>query len=304
MNAYALSLELEKQKSRTRKVTVISLIFHALLFVWLLLYRTIMPEPVALTEISWIEPEQVLPAAAAPSIEPTRPVKRTLPTPERKPEHFVRKTEKSDFAPKPQEDRAAKDVLQRKFASLERTAQRSSPKIAAIAASNIADRPSLAAVPDRGEAVSLERGEAVTSQPVELSRSVKRPSTSTVKLGTVPDRVVAPATTDRTESTTRRMVDGMSLIGPVADRMLLSYGKPKYPDWAKREGIEGAVDLYFIVLPNGKVKENILVQKTSGFEDFDRKAIDALLAWKFEPLDGGRTGEQWGSITFEYRLSD
>jgi TonB family protein len=308
MNAYALSLELEKQRSRTRKVTAISLLFHALLFIWLLLYRTITPEPVALTEISWLEPEAVLPAAAAPSIEPTKPVRRTPPSPERKPEHFVRKTEKSDFAPRPQEEHAAKDVLQRKLASLERTAQRSSPKIAAIAASNISDRPSLAAVPERSDAqggsVTLERGEVVRSQPVELSRSVKRPSSSTVKLGTVPDRAAAPATVAEAESTARRMIDGMSLIGPVADRILLSYGKPQYPDWAKSEGIEGAVDLYFIVLPNGKVKENILVQKTSGFEDFDRKAVDALLAWKFEPLDGGRTGEQWGSITFEYRLSD
>ena len=72
----------------------------------------------------------------------------------------------------------------------------------------------------------------------------------------------------------------------------------------EREGIEGAVDLYFIVLPDGTVKENVLVQKTSGFEDFDTNAIKALLAWRFEPVDGGRTGEQWGAITFEYRLSN
>ena len=305
MNAYALSLELEKQRSRTRKVTVISILVHAMLFLWLLLYRTIAPEPVTLTEISWVEPEPVLPAAAAPSIEPSRPVRRTPPSPERKQEHFVRKTEKSDFAPRPQEERAAKDVLQKKLASLENTAQRNSPKIASIAAAKISEKPSLAAVSEpRSGTVALDRGEAVSSPPVELSRSGKRPATSPVRLGTVPEKTVTAATADRAESTAKRMIDGMSLVGPVADRTLLSYGKPKYPEQAKREGIEGAVDLYFIVLPNGKVKENILIQKTSGFEDFDRNAITALLAWKFEPLDGGRTGEQWGAITFEYRLSN
>jgi TonB family protein len=307
MNAYALNLELEKQRSRTRKVGAISLLIHVLLFLWLLLYRTIAPEQVALTEISWIEPEPPVPAAAAPSIEPARPVRRTVPSPERKPEHFVRKTEKSDFAPRPQEELAAKDVLQHKLASLERTAQKSKPRIASIAASKVSERPSLASVPENSVqdgSVSLERREKTGPVPVTLSRSEKRPSSTPVKLGTVPDRDVTPAKAEKAESTTRRMIDGMSLVGPVADRMLISYGRPRYPDWAKREGIEGAVDLYFIVLPNGKVKKNILVQKTSGFEDFDGNAIAALLAWKFEPLEGGRTGEQWGAITFEYRLSN
>jgi TonB family protein len=307
MNAYALNLELEKQRSRTRKVGAISLLIHLLLFLWLFLYRTIAPEPVTLTEISWIDPEPVVPASAAPSIEPAKPVRRTVPSPERKQKHFVRKTEKSDFAPRPQEELAAKDVLQSKLASLERKTQRSNPRIASIAASNVSERPSLASVPEseaRAGSVSLERGEKVASTPVALSRSEKRSASAPVKLGTIPDRAVTPARADKAESTARRMIDGMSLVGPVADRMLISYGRPRYPDWAKSEGIEGAVDLYFIVLPSGKVKENILVQKTSGFEDFDRNAIKALLAWKFEPLDGGRTGEQWGAITFEYRLSN
>jgi TonB family protein len=248
-----------------------------------------------------------MPAAAAPSIEPTRTVRRQPPAPERRQEHFVRKTETSDFAPQPQEERAVKDVLQQKLASLERTTQRSSPRIASIAASKVSDRPSLAAVPEsntaRAGAATLERGEAVSAPPAELSRSAKKPASSAVKLGTVPERAVTAAKADDSESEARRIVDGMTLAGPVADRMLVEYGKPRYPDRAKREGIEGDVDLYFIVLPDGTVKENVLVQKTSGFEDFDRNAVEALLAWRFEPLDGGRTGEQWGAITFEYRLS-
>jgi TonB family protein len=171
----------------------------------------------------------------------------------------------------------------------------------------MSERPSLAAVTDRNDAragtTTLDRGETASSRPAELSRSVKRPSSSAVRLGTVPEKAVTAATVAKADSTARRVIDGMSLVGPVADRMLISYGRPQYPDWAKREGIEGAVDLYFIVLPGGNVKENVLIQKTSGCADFDRNAIDALLAWKFEPLGRGRTGEQWGAITFEYRLS-
>lgn len=308
MNAFALSLELARQQSRTRKTAGVSLLIHALLLLWLILHRTMAPAPDVLTEITWVDPEPVRPAAAAASIEPSRPVRRTPPTPKQAPEHFVRKTEKSDFAPQPQMDRAAKDKLQRKLASLERTTQRDRPKIASLAASRLSDRPSLAAVHDRTAAengsIALDRSESTDARPVQLARSEKPRARSSVRLGTIPEKTVTPANVARADSTARRMIDGMSLVGPVADRMLVSYGRPGYPDWAKREGIEGAVDLYFIVLPNGKVKENILVQRTSGFEDFDRNAIDALLAWKFEPLSGGRTGEQWGAITFDYRLSD
>ena len=68
--------------------------------------------------------------------------------------------------------------------------------------------------------------------------------------------------------------------------------------------MESSVTLYFVVRPNGSVKENILVQRTAGFGDFDENARAALRAWRFEPLKGGRTGEQWGTITFHFRLRE
>ena len=92
--------------------------------------------------------------------------------------------------------------------------------------------------------------------------------------------------------------------GPVADRPLISYKTPIYPEWAKRQAVEASVTLYFVVLPDGRVKENVLIQKTSAYEDFDNNATSALLTWRFQPLKGGATGEQWGLITFRYKLSD
>ena len=97
---------------------------------------------------------------------------------------------------------------------------------------------------------------------------------------------------------------GATLMGPIADRAVVSHVTPLYPDWAKGEGVEGSVTLYFVVRPDGSVRENVLVQKTAGFEDFDENARTALRAWRFEALHEGRIGDQWGTITFHFRLRD
>jgi len=104
--------------------------------------------------------------------------------------------------------------------------------------------------------------------------------------------------------TARRTLAGASLAGPIADRAILQMTQPVYPDWAKKEAVEGSVTLYFVVRPDGSVKENVLVQKTAGFQDFDESARTALRAWRFAALGAGRTGEQWGTITFHFRLRD
>ena len=85
---------------------------------------------------------------------------------------------------------------------------------------------------------------------------------------------------------------------------MLAAVKPEYPEWAKADAVEGSVRLYFVVLPDGRVKENVLVQKTTGFEDFDDNAVAALRSWRFAPLGAGRTGDQWGTITFRFRIVD
>ncbi|HWN82621.1 MAG TPA: TonB family protein [Candidatus Udaeobacter sp.] len=106
------------------------------------------------------------------------------------------------------------------------------------------------------------------------------------------------------EAVARRTLAGAALAGPIADRSILSYTRPEYPAWAKQEGVGGTVTLYFVVRPDGMVKENIMIQKTAGFEDFDSNAVQALSAWRFAPLPAGRTGDQWGTITFHFRLRD
>lgn len=130
------------------------------------------------------------------------------------------------------------------------------------------------------------------------------PAPSVPVAASIPRNDPAPAAPTRSEGpVAQRTLAGATLIGPVADRRLLAHATPIYPEWAKREGVEGIVRLTFFVRPSGTVKENIVVQKTSGYQEFDQNAIEALKTWRFEPLRNA-IGEQWGEITFRYRLSD
>ncbi len=304
MNPYALSLEMAAIASRTRKIMGVSIAIHVLLFLWLGMRHTILPSTPTLTEITWLDPAPIPPPAVA---APKPVAKRILVTPPQNPEHFVRKTDESDFAPKPQAREASEDVIRRKLAALERKANTAQASIADIAAPKAYDRPALAGVSSDGPAVkgvSLARQNGPSSRPITLGRAAPQRSAAPATIASAPERAVAPAKLDKRDSSARRIVDGMSLVGPVADRALVSYRKPDYPEWAKTDGVEATLTLYFIVMPNGKVKENIVIEKTSGFGDFDQNAIAALLAWRFEALKSGETGEQWGSITFNFKLSD
>ncbi len=306
MNAYALTYEIAAIQARTRKVTLVSLGVHALFFLLLALRHTIIPPPPALTEIVWLDPVTIPMPVPTITVKMRPTLERTVPpAPPQNPEHFVRKTSESDFAPRPQDREATEDVLRRKLVALERTAT-AHASIAEVAAPNVLGRPSLASVPNEGsnarEAVALTRREGSSNAPVTLARSEPRRARPAA-LSSIPEKAVTSAKIEKTDSSARRIIDGATLVGPVADRMLVSYRKPVYPEWAKSEGVEATLTLYFIVLPNGAVKENIFIEKTSGFGDFDTNAIDALVAWRFEPLRGGETGEQWGSITFNYRLA-
>jgi TonB family protein len=287
----------------------VSVAIHALIVLWLILYRTVSPPSPALTEISWLEPVAIAPPKPTATVKVTQPtVQRNLPSPKQTPAHFVRKTTTSDFAPKPQDRTVTDDKLKRTLSKMERKAVQSNTRISGIAEAKHMTTTSLASVPNNAskgkESIKLTREMKSSPNPIALTRTNHAAKAAPVTLTKPPEQKVTQAKISDENSTAQRIVDGARLVGPVADRPLISYGKPVYPEWAKKDGVEATVNLYFIVLPNGKVKENILIQKTSGFSDFDKSAIAALQAWQFEPLKGGQTGEQWGSITFNFRLSN
>jgi protein TonB len=118
------------------------------------------------------------------------------------------------------------------------------------------------------------------------------------------DRPAPPSASPPPKAVSKQALSGISLAGPIADRPVLSAVRPEYPDWAKQEAVEGSVTLQFVVLSDGTLKPNVMVEKTAGFGDFDDNAIAALRQWRFAPLARGRTGDQWGTITFHFRLAD
>ncbi len=103
--------------------------------------------------------------------------------------------------------------------------------------------------------------------------------------------------------TTAKKKTLFEIVGPLANREIIHKVVPKYPEWAKRQGVDAAVSLHFVVLSNGNVKRNIYVERTSGYSKLDRLVIDALSKWVFAALEKKFYGkEQWGVITFYFNL--
>jgi TonB family protein len=288
---------------------------HAVLFLLLVFSHRAASETAGLTEITWMDAAMVAELEAAPPVarEETKSaaieaVKTSVARDATKTESFERPLERADVAPRPQSSRAVTDILSEKIDAIERDGTSDKTRIASLVQPPRVGVPSLAGVRTEqttgtGSAGTLSRGDTPSQgAPIALQRIERRPGipVAAVVAGPPSGSTAAPAAP--ATSTAKRDLAGAQLVGPVADRPLVSYVVPTYPDWAKRDGVEGSVVLYFFVLPDGRVKENILVERTSGFADFDGGAVEALGQWKFKALPG--SGEQWGRITFNFRLSD
>ena len=63
--------------------------------------------------------------------------------------------------------------------------------------------------------------------------------------------------------------------------------KPRYPESARRAGVQGVTTLRVHVLENGRVSE-VLVEESAGFRDLDQAAMEAVKKWLFEPARRGK----------------
>lgn len=63
--------------------------------------------------------------------------------------------------------------------------------------------------------------------------------------------------------------------------------KPRYPESARRAGVQGVTTLKVRVLENGRVGE-VIVEQSAGFRDLDLAAVDAVKKWLFDPARRGR----------------
>ncbi|MBI5631216.1 MAG: TonB family protein [Elusimicrobia bacterium] len=96
-----------------------------------------------------------------------------------------------------------------------------------------------------------------------------------------------------------------SLDGPLGSRRLLKRAVPESPEWLARRGLEVSVEIKFQVREDGSVKRGAVIKKTSGFPEVDRRALDALRLWKFEPRNSraSETAQPWGVVTFRFLIS-
>lgn len=289
----------------------VSLVVHALIFFWITTVKSAVEDLPIVTEILLLEPGDLASAApAAPSVAPAPAQSQTVRgVAVQSPQdvHFQRMEREADVTLDPSSRTAIQDQLNSRLAALQR---QSTPLPVGTATGSVSSlfgsNPATVGAPGgTGTApVKLTRGGGGSGPPLELSRGGTPGAPASLSAATVSGggKSQASAPAQAGEATAQRTIAGASLAGPIADRPILFYSLPTYPEWAKREAVEGSVTLYFVVRPDGTVKENVLVQKTAGFGDFDENARSALRAWRFEPLKGGRTGEQWGTITFHFRL--
>ena len=78
--------------------------------------------------------------------------------------------------------------------------------------------------------------------------------------------------------------------------------KPRYPESARRQGIEGTALLRFQVLTDGRVGE-VLVERSAGHPDLDGAAVEAIKHWRFEPAKKNQHAiAAWAVLPVEFRL--
>ncbi len=78
--------------------------------------------------------------------------------------------------------------------------------------------------------------------------------------------------------------------------------KPRYPESARRAGVQGVTTLRVRVLENGKVGE-VLVDQSAGFRDLDVAAMEAVKKWLFEPARRGKdTVSVWVMLPVKFEL--
>ena len=79
--------------------------------------------------------------------------------------------------------------------------------------------------------------------------------------------------------------------------------KPRYPDSARRRGVEGTVIIKAYVTDQGRV-EQVQIEQSAGHADLDEAAVDAVGRWRFQPARRGRQAiAMWVSIPVRFMLN-
>lgn len=309
MTAGTLHFDEIECQVRTRRTMVASVVLHSLLFLWIMTLKSTVVETPPITEIMMLTAGDLATVEAGPAEQAPRVAPRPGLAPRRVEvdQRFQRSVDRADITLDPQSQTSIADQMMARLSHMTQEERPAVPgTVVAPPSTMFGSGPATATGASSGPPVALHRGGALGGAgALPLNRGgggVGGTASGPATLPAVKTTATAPAQVG--DATARRTVAGASVAGPIADRAVLQTVVPEYPEWAKREAVEGSVTLYFVVRSDGTVKENVVIQKTAGFGDFDENARTALRGWLFEPLHGGRTGEQWGTITFHFRLRD
>jgi protein TonB len=78
--------------------------------------------------------------------------------------------------------------------------------------------------------------------------------------------------------------------------------KPRYPESARRQGVEGTVLLRVRVTEQGRV-EAVQLERSAGHQDLDQAALKAVRHWRFEPARwGNQPMAVWVLIPVTFKL--
>ena len=92
--------------------------------------------------------------------------------------------------------------------------------------------------------------------------------------------------------------DGNGLARPLGGYQV----KPRYPEVARRQGVEGTTLLKIRVSDRGLV-EDVLIEHSAGHQDLDLAAMEAVKRWRFEPArQGNRAVAVWVMLPVRFTL--
>jgi periplasmic protein TonB len=79
---------------------------------------------------------------------------------------------------------------------------------------------------------------------------------------------------------------------------------PRYPELARRSGVEGSVILQAVIQTDGTVGSLMVLRETPGRMGFKQAAIEAISRWRYRPgLQYGRPVAIYLTITVDFTLS-
>ena len=155
----------------------------------------------------------------------------------------------------------------------------------------------------------------VTQSPIQ-AHAIERPIVETPALSThvvsLPETSLSAGskiTTDTSqpvlESNTKisPQTSTVSVTPPQFGAAYLNNPKPAYPTLAKRMGMEGTVMLKVLVSREGTA-EKVEVAHSSGYENLDKAATEAVKNWRFIPASRAlQPIDEWVQVPVAFRLN-